>query len=602
MRGETRYMGQREDLKLHIDDEDNENEESGPHDVISISETQLILLCLDHLRSLLRCYPSKKTMSSVDLSSDFISLAIFALDRSFLPTSKLAKRNDPYMPSADSNQIDVTFRENQTTLPSLKSIENTILNDKNEYNFIDSHRSNQDRFFHLNGLASGNSQQNSSVTGGPITLTDITLAGLDGLGARSRVDAENSMVQGPLFGQFFAAVKEKGFFKDGEGKQMQPDSDAYAERYRKVVSKFRSKLATKAEKALAETPTNGQHHITSPNNMSLPSSASWGHGFSNNPRQFQLSAPPPLDKIESSPHQYSNLGLDEQTNERDLQEAEALKNKGNQHMQAKAYKKAVESYTSALAVLPSGPTSHVYFCNRAAAFLSLKQYYEAINDSERSLALKPDYGKAHARLGLAYFLTENFEASIDSYTLALRYEPENKSSRGYLEKAKKKLAEQQAKQKKDDSSKPSTTSDKARYHPEHDENRQRLIDQREADKFKMDGNNFMSQKQYQEAVDCYTEAITLCPSGLSSHVYYSNRAAALCYLERYDEAERDSEMSLKLKPDYGKAYARLGLSRFFLEDYKGAAEAYTSALEFDPNNAACMSYLAKAQKMLASNN
>ena len=95
----------------------------------------------------------------------------------------------------------------------------------------------------------------------------------------------------------------------------------------------------------------------------------------------------------------------------------------------------------------------------------------------------------------------------------------------------------------------------------------------------------MANREYSLALDAYNQAIRLSPDGPQSHVYYSNRAAALCYLERYEEAEEDSIKSLSFDPTYGKAHARLGLSRFFLQDYAGAVAAYTAALQHDPDNA-----------------
>ena len=108
----------------------------------------------------------------------------------------------------------------------------------------------------------------------------------------------------------------------------------------------------------------------------------------------------------------------------------------------------------------------------------------------------------------------------------------------------------------------------------------------------------MARREYTLALDAYTQAIQISPNGPQSHVYYSNRAAALCYLERYRDAVDDSEKSLELSPSYGKAHARLGLSRFFLQDYAGAVAAYTAALQHDPDNAASKSYLAKAKAKL----
>ena len=101
-------------------------------------------------------------------------------------------------------------------------------------------------------------------------------------------------------------------------------------------------------------------------------------------------------------------------NQTDLDEAERLKSAGNAHMQKKEYEQAVDAYTSALKLCPSGPSSHVYFSNRAAALLSMKSFEEATRDSERSLALKPDYAKAHARLGLAQFLLGLFDDAVEA--------------------------------------------------------------------------------------------------------------------------------------------------------------------------------------------
>jgi len=565
-----------------------------------ITEVQLTLLCLDHLRDLKRNYATPHAMSSINLKSNYISLAIFALDQAFENPSNLEFGNDATKPENEKDLLsfiydDVKFADKNTKLPSMKKIEKTFLDESNEYVYIDSHQSNQERFYHLNGLASG-SPYAEAGSGGPISLAEIASVGLSNMGARSRGDAEDEMVEGPLFDQFLSAVREKGFFKDVKGNTMRPSSSAFGDRYRKVVSKFRSKLADKAEKALADSfiPIPNQNpnaQLNPPNVINVSSDASWS--FPNQQQHLQSHNSPGIVPSSMDNHLQRNPNA-LHSNEVDIREAEQLKNKGNQQMQAKNYKKAVESYTAALQILPAGPSSHVYYSNRAAALLSLKKYYDAIDDSERSLALKPQYGKAYARLGLAYFLVENYELSIQAYNNALKYEPESKSTKTYLEKAKRKLKEKQRKEKEGEYNEKHASLDSY----EDDDVQNQMNAQKEADSFKIEGNNFMSRKMYQEAVDCYSSAINLCPNGLSSHVYYSNRAAALCYLERYKEAEQDSEYSIELKPDYGKAFARLGLSRFFLEDYEGAVDAYTTALRLDPNNTACNSYLEKAKKKL----
>jgi tetratricopeptide (TPR) repeat protein len=355
----------------------------------------------------------------------------------------------------------------------------------------------------------------------------------------------------------------------------------------------------------------------------------------------------------SEPRAETTTKRDEEGNANDASlqaAAEALKNQGNVHMQQREFELAADCYTKAIQLCPSGPSSHVYYSNRAAALVSIRQFHLAIADSQRSLALKPDYGKAHARHGLAHFLLGQYELAVHAYTESLRHEPDNRSSRNYLDKATRRLADQREQQKSSPGAAaqqqhqslssnqsamgtssvgpkapqagrldpagvanksqtpppppPPEASRSRSEQPRHDGTRSApspsagSAQQQQAEKYKAKGNQCMVQRDYSSAYDAYTRAIELSSDGPQSHVYYSNRAAALCYLERYREAERDSLSSLRLVPGYGKAHARLGLSRFFVGDYEGAVSSYQLALEHDPDNAASKSYLLKAQAKL----
>ena len=96
----------------------------------------------------------------------------------------------------------------------------------------------------------------------------------------------------------------------------------------------------------------------------------------------------------------------------------------------------------------------------------------------------------------------------------------------------------------------------------------------QADAAKSEGNSHMTKKAYSAACKAYTTALKLCPKGPSSHIYYSNRAAASTYLQDYSSAESDCLRAISLSPKYSKAHARLGLARYYLEDWEGAIEAY----------------------------
>lgn len=332
---------------------------------------------------------------------------------------------------------------------------------------------------------------------------------------------------------------------------------------------------------------------------------------------------------------------------RDVQEAETLKIKGNAAMQQKKYALAKDYYTEALEVAPAGPTSHVYYSNRSAALLSMRNFTEAVWDAERSIKLKPGYPKAHARLGLAKFLLGRYQEAVDAYVKAVELEPKNKTSISYLERSRRKLAMAKKVTDVDDdemsvssrvsinsrslksskseqrksmlrSRRSSIVASKSVIQSEYEKFSASTMDEddddasgfdptlvhipndklEEANGLKVNGNKAMARKQYSEAIKLYTKALRLAPAGPQSHVYFSNRAAALCYLERYEEAELDAERALALHPEFGKAHARLGLSRYFLKDYHGAVEAYESAAAYDPNNESNRIYLAKAKLKL----
>jgi small glutamine-rich tetratricopeptide repeat-containing protein alpha len=103
-----------------------------------------------------------------------------------------------------------------------------------------------------------------------------------------------------------------------------------------------------------------------------------------------------------------------------------------------------------------------------------------------------------------------------------------------------------------------------------------------AEEKKAAGNTAIGAKNYEEAVGLYSEAISLCPRGPNSHIYYCNRAAAYCHQNNYQLAASDCEAALALNPSYVKAYSRLGLARFFLGQYEAAVNAYQRANDLEP--------------------
>ena len=80
-------------------------------------------------------------------------------------------------------------------------------------------------------------------------------------------------------------------------------------------------------------------------------------------------------------------------------------------------------------------------------------------------------------------------------------------------------------------------------------------DKAAAEKFKQEGNALMGSKQYDKAIDAYTEATKLDPS---NPVYYSNRAAAHSSKGDHLTAAVDAEKAIERDPKFVKGYSRLG--------------------------------------------
>lgn len=91
-----------------------------------------------------------------------------------------------------------------------------------------------------------------------------------------------------------------------------------------------------------------------------------------------------------------------------IEEAEVLKNQGNEAFKVGNYTDAVNYYTQAICKVypPDGKLiywiefceSEIYFSNRAASYMGLNRFHEAYLDLKKSLDLCPTYAKSAWRL------------------------------------------------------------------------------------------------------------------------------------------------------------------------------------------------------------
>lgn len=102
-----------------------------------------------------------------------------------------------------------------------------------------------------------------------------------------------------------------------------------------------------------------------------------------------------------------------------------------------------------------------------------------------------------------------------------------------------------------------------------------------AELLKEKGNGLYKNRDFQAAVNAYSEALLL---NKFDATYWSNRS--LCYLglDRPNEALSDAEMCRQLKPDWFRAHYRVAAARLALHRFEDAAVAAFEGLKLDQDN------------------
>ncbi|KAI9823272.1 MAG: Hsp90 cochaperone [Phylliscum demangeonii] len=103
-----------------------------------------------------------------------------------------------------------------------------------------------------------------------------------------------------------------------------------------------------------------------------------------------------------------------------------------------------------------------------------------------------------------------------------------------------------------------------------------------ADSLKAEGNKAFAEKRFDEAVEKFSDAISLEPT---NHVLYSNRSGAYASLKDFAGALEDAEKVTQIKPDWAKGWTRKGAALHGQGNLVAAMDAYEKAIELEPANA-----------------
>jgi len=474
-------------------------------------------------------------------------------------------------------------------LPSMKDITNEVLlsynNNDNDaakskdeeecpiYEQNDMHLSNSHRFYLFNGMASGddnmgmtgankeaspsiNSKGGASgaggpsvVDGGPLTLVDLTSVALLTLNARIRIEAEREVVQNPLFESFIQAAGEKGFFNEkklNDDDVSSPEEEEYRQRllyenkYRKVVAKFRSKLAVREEQQMLN------------NNGGGGVNGGGGGGWS--PRSGQRA----LVNVHSVSDRL------EMRRDRIIE-------------QVKGYRVEVEEEeVEEDAPLVSEQPVDVGGANDWQVIPQRSESDERIQANVMMERVMTEVERAPVNQRI---MTEVERAPVDQRT----------SMMTEVERAPVNPPSPMVKCPPSPVVKSLPSPPKASKDPPPSPDRAAKVPpQSPAAKLPF----------YQEAEELYTAALKISPAGPNSHVYYSNRAAAKLSLGDAESSIQDSESALTMRPDYVKARSRLGLAHYASGRYEEAVMNYEAALDLEPGNEWVKNQYEKARRML----
>ncbi|BES87703.1 STI1 [Nesidiocoris tenuis] len=113
--------------------------------------------------------------------------------------------------------------------------------------------------------------------------------------------------------------------------------------------------------------------------------------------------------------------------------ANALKEKGNAALQAGNFKEAADFYSQAI---EADGTNHVLYSNRSAAYCKAGEYDKALLDAEKTVSIKPDWGKGYSRKGSALAYLGRHKEAIQAYEEGLKHDPTNVQLKEGLEEVK----------------------------------------------------------------------------------------------------------------------------------------------------------------------
>lgn len=116
-----------------------------------------------------------------------------------------------------------------------------------------------------------------------------------------------------------------------------------------------------------------------------------------------------------------------------MDQVSILKDKGNKALQEEKFEDAIKFYSQAIDL---DSKNHVLYSNRSAAYAKAGKYQEALEDADKTITIKSDWGKGYSRKGSALAYLGRIDESIAAYQKGLVVDPNNEQLKASLDEVR----------------------------------------------------------------------------------------------------------------------------------------------------------------------
>lgn len=222
---------------------------------------------------------------------------------------------------------------------------------------------------------------------------------------------------------------------------------------------------------------------------------------------------------------------------------------------------ALESFTKAIQLAPH--TALAAYLNRAVIYTQRQDFDAAIADCNTLIGIRQTVAPAYVQRGLAYGQKNEWNKALADFDKAIHLDP-NLTDSYFAERAKIKYSLG----RQDDAF--------------GDVNHALELNPKSFHAYVVRGAIHSAKADFDNAIEDYTRAIELNSPELE--LTYYNRALAYIAQKKWNEAIRDFDEAIKLKPDFMIGYYRRGTAYLEQKSYTAAQGDFEKVIELNPDN------------------